>query len=234
MTSQTFTGNILNVVQKPQRLPNPNRCLDKSPLYRPSDSVTLFDSKLKQLIADMTVTMHAASGIGIAAPQVGVNQAIFIIDFPKPEENQRYRRLTNHSEFLAPVPSQLFINPIITKASDETVSFWHACLSCNGHPRGKIASYKWLEFKAQKPNGKIFEGRVEKMAAIIFQHEFRHLLGLTYLERATEVLDSETLFRAYDNGTMPFFSTEQGVDPHMIGDYQIGESMEEYQKRLFG
>lgn len=49
-------------------------------LETPGESVTVFDEKLKRLVADMFETMDAASGVGLAAPQVGVSRRLFVMD----------------------------------------------------------------------------------------------------------------------------------------------------------
>src|SRR5687767_15372317 len=50
------------------------------PLHAPADPVTRFDSELERLVNDMIETMYAAPGIGLAAPQVGLPQRIFVVD----------------------------------------------------------------------------------------------------------------------------------------------------------
>ena len=49
-------------------------------LETPGEPVTVFDAELKKLVADMFETMDAASGVGLAAPQVGVSQRLFVMD----------------------------------------------------------------------------------------------------------------------------------------------------------
>ena len=224
--------HTLPILQRPSRPPLANRLQDEHPLYRPAEIVTHFDAKLHELVAQMDATMVAAQGIGIAAPQVGACLAVFIIDFPDPLHHPRYQRLQKYREQLQPVAKQLFINPYITRASTEGISFWHACLSAQGLSRGKVATYPWIEYAAQDLEGQTFTGRLENMAAIIFQHEFRHLLGLMYCDQAREFLETETLFAAIDRGELDVFSTSLPEDPFMLGDYQIGETLTQYRARL--
>lgn len=51
-------------------------------MHRPQASVTAFDEALRSLVADMTATMYAADGVGLAACQIGVDQAVFVFDCP--------------------------------------------------------------------------------------------------------------------------------------------------------
>jgi len=51
-------------------------------MHRPARAVTTFDDELRTLAADMTATMHAADGVGLAACQIGVDLAIFVFDCP--------------------------------------------------------------------------------------------------------------------------------------------------------
>jgi peptide deformylase len=56
-------------------------------MHRPGRPVTTFDASLVELVADMTATMHAAEGVGLAACQIGVDLAVFVFDCPDAEGN---------------------------------------------------------------------------------------------------------------------------------------------------
>jgi peptide deformylase len=51
-------------------------------MHRPQQPVTAYDEELAQLVADMTATMYAADGVGLAACQIGVDRAVFVFDCP--------------------------------------------------------------------------------------------------------------------------------------------------------
>lgn len=177
---------------------------------------------LDDFIAGMYRTMNSAMGIGIAANQVGKNIQVFIIE-AKPG-HPRYR-------VLGAVPYGVFINPRIVHASAQRRNFWHGCLSAVGEKRGNVATYEWIDIEASAPNAEPIRARLEGLAAVIFQHEFRHMLGGTYLDRAMEYLDKPELDRKFDSGEAKFFEAADERLPLLIGDYQIGETLEDYYAR---
>ncbi|MDE4948973.1 peptide deformylase, partial [Francisella tularensis subsp. holarctica] len=80
------------------------------------------------------------------------------------------------------VPYQVCINPKMTKASKQRVSFWHGCLSALGENRGKLATYKEIEYEAYNQHGEKITVKLDSIAAVIFQHEFTHILGSVYVD----------------------------------------------------
>ncbi len=227
-----MSSSVLPILQRPDRNPAAKRLTDAHPLYRPVELVTQFDDTLRHLVDQMDASMMAAKGIGIAAPQVGSSTAVFILDFPDPLNHPRYKRMTQYAHRLQPVEKRVYINPYITLVSLETVTFWHACLSGQALPRGKVASYEWIEFVAQDMEGRPFSGRLENMAAIIFQHEFCHLLGLMYYDQTSVLMETEPLFAAVDAGEIEVFATGTPEDSHLLRGYHVGETLLEYQARL--
>ena len=80
-------------------------------LLRKAEPVTEFDTpELHALIEDMMETMHAAGGVGLAAPQIGVNLQLVLFGFKKSE---RYPDAP-------PVPETILINPVLTPLSDQS------------------------------------------------------------------------------------------------------------------
>src|SRR4051812_40383934 len=111
----------------------------------------------------MVATMHHEQGIGIAAPQVGLSQQIFIIeasiDFSRYPLLRKYPQIEN-------VKQQVFINPKITRVSEGSITYWHGCLSAKGLDRGLVRTYKTITFTAQDLDGKMFGGELASLAAI--------------------------------------------------------------------
>lgn len=199
-------------------------------LYTPAKPVTVFDKTLKEKVEDMIATMHQEQGIGIAAPQVGLNEAIFVIEASL--DSSRYPHLKKYPQ-LRDVGLQVFINPRITEASPETIAYWHGCLSAKDQNRGLVKTYKSLSFTAQDVEGRTFTGNLEFLAAIIFQHEFRHLLGTLYVDHAKEFMSISILQEKIKSGEIELYSenSENNI-PHLLSDYKVGESIEDYAKRL--
>ena len=64
-------------------------------LHAPSHPVTVFDEQLHALIADMVATMQAAEGVGLAAPQIGVDLSVFVYDCPDAEHQHQHGVICN-------------------------------------------------------------------------------------------------------------------------------------------
>jgi peptide deformylase len=175
--------------------------------------------ELKQYIDSMYAVMVRTAGVGIASNQLGKSLQIFMIE-AKPT-NPRYK-------VLGPVEKQVFINPVITKTSKKRKNFWHGCLSADGENRGNVATYEWVEYTCRNQKGEVRKGRLEGFAAVIFQHEFRHMLGGTYLDHANHFLPKEELDEKLDSGELPFFEAASDTLPLLIEGYTLGETIEEY------
>jgi len=124
-----------------QQIPANQKGREKNTLYlSPREIITeeFNTTKLNTFIDTMYSVMKRKSGVGIAANQIGKRLQIFIIEANA--DNPRYK-------VLGAVPKQIFINPVITKVSEKTKNFWHACLSAVGEKRGNVATYEWIEYK---------------------------------------------------------------------------------------
>ena len=106
-------------------------------LLRVAEPVTEFDTPaMRQLIADMFDTMHAANGAGLAAPQIGVNLQLVIYGFKR---NPRYPDAPQ-------VPETVLINPVLTPLSEEMEEAFEGCLSVPGM-RGSVPRYTRLRYE---------------------------------------------------------------------------------------
>lgn len=128
--------------------------------------------EVQQLIDDLIETVIEENGVGIAAPQVSVSQQIMIIaSRPSP----RYPSAPEMQ------PTAL-INPRIVDQSKELEKGWEGCLSVPGI-RGLVPRNTWVNVRYQDREGEWIESRYEGFLARIFQHEYDHLIGMTYLDR---------------------------------------------------
>lgn len=208
-----------------QHVPPNQKGRDLNALYLPPRTIRKeeFNSpKLEVLIDSMYSVMVKKSGVGIAANQLGKRLQIFIIEAKA--DNPRYN-------VLGPVQKQIFINPIITKTSSEKKNFWHGCLSAAGEKRGNVATYQWIEYQCQNQNGDVQIGRLEGFAAVIFQHEFRHLMNGTYLDIAKQFLPKAELDKKTESGQLPFFEIASDTLPLLINGYTIGKTLNEYHNK---
>lgn len=162
---------------------------DLAILKSKSSRVTVFDESLKRLADDMIETMHVASGVGIAAPQVGVLRRVLIV-----EESPEFETLEDGTRTIVS-PGQLLVmvNPEIIKHSEEDVTRFEGCLSLPGR-YGDVPRHAWVTVKYQDLEG--HEHRIRhapcdthKVGHIV-QHEIDHLNGILFTER---IVDLETL-----------------------------------------
>lgn len=123
--------------------------------------------KFQTLIDDMIETMYAASGIGIAAPQIGLSRRIIIAE-------------TGEHKPVA------FINPEITSKSWGTVTSEEGCLSVPGL-YGIVKRHKSVSAKALGRDGKPVLIKNKELLAIILQHEIDHLNGILFVDKAKHI-----------------------------------------------
>jgi len=215
-----------NGFQVVQQLPDSARSGSDNPLYLPPREISAdeFGSPELQLFVDsMYRVMSRTAGVGIAANQLGKRLQIFMIEAEA--DNPRY-------QVLGAVPKQVFINPKITAASKPLRNFWHGCLSAKGESRGNVATHAWIEYTCQNLDGSIRTGRLDGFAAVIFQHEFRHMLGGTYLDHANHRVPKPELDTLMASGALPFFEACADTVPLLISGYHLGESLTEYHQRV--
>jgi peptide deformylase len=163
---------------------------DYKTLKARSRAVRLPNPALRQLVADMFETMHAADGVGIAAPQVGIPQRLAVIAIvPRSEEGGPER---NGDEL--PVQRYVLANPMIVKASREHVTILDGCLSLPGW-YGEVPRAAWVTVDYQDLDGR--PQRLRKATGLLacaLQHEIDHLDGILFTER---IRDLATLKRYY-------------------------------------
>jgi peptide deformylase len=145
-------------------------------LLQRAEPVTEFDTPaMRELIADMFDTMHAANGAGLAAPQIGVNLQLVIFGF---KQNQRYPDAP-------PVPETVLINPVLTPLSQETAEDWEGCLSVPGL-RGVVPRWTRLRYEGRDQFGEPIDREVDGFHARVVQHECDHLAGILYPMRVRD------------------------------------------------
>ena len=141
-------------------------------LRKPSVELTADYPDLKKLIEDMFLTMAAADGCGLAAPQIGKNIRLFVVDCSawgeEDEACKDYRKA--------------FINPEIYEVSEETELFNEGCLSLPGlheDVRRPIAIRMRYLDENLEPHDELFDG----FRARVIQHEYDHLEGKVFTDR---------------------------------------------------
>jgi len=132
--------------------------------------------ELKAIVADMYETMHAANGVGLAAPQIGVDLRLMIFGFLA---NPRYPEAL-------PVPVTTLINPWIEILTEETEEDWEGCLSVPGM-RGMVPRATRIRYGGLLEDGTELAREAEGFHARVFQHEFDHLNGVLYPQRIRDM-----------------------------------------------
>ncbi|MGH8131801.1 MAG: peptide deformylase [Steroidobacteraceae bacterium] len=138
--------------------------------------VTRFDAQLAALVGDMQDTMRAASGAGIAAPQIGVSARVVIFEL---QDNPRYPHL-------APVPYTVLVNPLVTPLTTEQDEGWEGCLSVPGM-RGLVPRFRRLRYQGFDLHGAPLDRTVDGFHARVVQHEVDHLDGVLFPQRVRDL-----------------------------------------------
>jgi peptide deformylase len=133
-------------------------------LHKVAKPVTVFDHRLKKLVADMAETMYEAPGVGLAASQVDVHEQLVVIDTSETHDDLR-----------------VFINPQITWASPEKQVYDEGCLSVPGIYDG-VERPARVKVRALDLHGKPFEIEADGLLAVCIQHEMDHLKGKVFVE----------------------------------------------------
>jgi len=131
-----------------------------------------FDVSLKQLIKDMEETMHAHDGIGLAAPQVKADLALFVTQVP----------VETGPDTTSPGRFRVFINPKILEHSDEEWLRGEACLSI---PKvfGTVSRPMRIKVEATDIDGKTFIEEFSGLEARAIMHENDHINGVLFIDR---------------------------------------------------
>jgi peptide deformylase len=141
-----------------------------SPILRKqARPVKRFTAALERVVSDMFETMHAAHGVGLAAPQIGLSVRIAII-------HRGDTRLT-------------LINPVILSRSERELMQDEMCLSIPGIMGLNVPRAASVKVQAQRLDGEFFTVTLSDMLARIAQHEIDHLNGILFPDRLTSSRD---------------------------------------------
>ena len=140
-------------------------CLDPHPtLRKPAEPIDAFTKQLRRVATDMIDTMHAHDGVGLAAPQIGLNIQLFVANASR----QRGEEL-------------IVTNPIIAMTQGRA-AIVEGCLSVPNLWE-RVARAARVRIIGQDMWGKPMACEADGLLAIIFQHEIDHLQGRLFLDR---------------------------------------------------
>lgn len=153
-------------------------------LRQPARALTpeeILSAPVQELIASMFETMHAAPGVGLAAPQIGVPLQLAVIEDPR-EFIEKLPPDQVAERLRAPVAPHTIVNPRLTVEDAATAAFFEGCLSLTGFtaivPRALAVRVECLNERAEPVTI-----RARGWYARILQHEIDHLHGTLYIDR---------------------------------------------------
>lgn len=177
-------------------------------LREPSKEVHKVSSKIKDLVKDLLDTMYSQNGVGLAAPQIGVNYRVFVIDVSSGDE---------------PLNPMVFINPKFIKKTGAFESE-EGCLS---FPEvfTKVRRYKNVTIKALDGKGRSFilEANGGTLLTKALQHEYDHLDGILFIDHARNIDDANEKLTKYN---LPNVEQEK-----LISEPELEKEIEESQKQ---
>jgi peptide deformylase len=133
-------------------------------------AVKNIDGEVEKLVQDLVETMYAAPGVGLAAPQVGSDQRVIVLDTDAENPGKRLLKL---------------INPVIVERQGHIV--WEeGCLSVFDFT-AEVNRAKWVLVKAWTPEQKEIEIEGEDLLAVALQHEIDHLEGKLFIDRISRL-----------------------------------------------
>jgi len=149
-------------------------------LRQPSKEVHKVSQKIKMLVEDLLDTMYKENGVGLAAPQIGENYRVFVIDVSTGDQ---------------PLNPMVFINPKIIKKSGACISH-EGCLS---FPEAftDVRRYANVMVKAMDRNGRSFilEAKDGTLLARAIQHEFDHLDGILFIDHSINRFEADEVLK---------------------------------------
>ena len=163
-------------------------------LRQKSKEISKISKKIKTLAEDMIDTMYKNNGVGLAAPQVGENIRMFVIDVSEPKE---------------PYNPIVFINPKIIKKEGAT----HEKEGCLSFPNAfvDVRRYSYVKVKAVNLSGKpfIMEAKDGSLLARAIQHENDHLDGILFIDHSRNVFEA---IKALEENNLPPIQKEKMID----------------------
>ncbi|CAB9500495.1 Peptide deformylase [Seminavis robusta] len=175
-TTRLFSKSLENEVDPGQvegtdlrivKYPHPSLRAENEEI-QPSE---LKDGSIAQLAKEMFLYMYEAEGVGLAAPQVGVNKRFMV-----------YNQSGDKTRWLDEI---VMVNPRIVEYSEAKETDEEGCLSFPDMS-GDVERSKWIKVEALNLRGKKLKRKFTGWEARIFQHEYDHLDGVVYIDRLSE------------------------------------------------
>ena len=134
---------------------------------------------LQQLITSMYETMYNASGVGLAAPQIGLSIRVFVVDSSPFSVDDKY---TEEQKIELKNFKKTFINPIITQENGDDWSFDEGCLSIP-YIREPIFRKSNIKIEYYNEDFKFIKESYSGLLARVIQHEYDHIEGVLFTDK---------------------------------------------------
>jgi peptide deformylase len=165
----------LDIAVEKKKLKNPPlklHFLGEQVLRQPAKRITKIDDELRQLVRKMLQTMYSEDGIGLAAPQIGIQKQLIVIDCD-PENST--------------TPPLVLVNPTIKQVSKELCLAQEGCLSI---PKVflDVKRPKVVEIGYKDEYGRPHTLKANELLSRCIQHEIDHLSGVVFVDRVENIL----------------------------------------------
>lgn len=167
MKEEVDPGKVANTDLRLVKYPHPS-------LRANNEEISLKEiesGSIGKLAKEMFLVMYAAEGIGLAAPQVGINKRLMV-----------YNESGDKSKWLQEI---VLLNPKIVEYSTAKDTMQEGCLSFPGM-NGDVQRSKWIKVEALSLKGKKIKKKFKGFEARIFQHEYDHIEGTVYIDRLSK------------------------------------------------
>jgi peptide deformylase len=141
-------------------------------LRRQCRPVTEFGEELLRYSQEMVPVLHAEGGVGLAAPQVGLDEHFFIVILNVDDEDREEDEIV------------LMANVEILETSRREIDFEEGCLSVPGL-RADVTRPEWVRISFQDQSGERVELETDGMLARVIQHENDHCMGILFVDRVS-------------------------------------------------
>ena len=140
-------------------------------LLKQSVKIKKIDTEVKTIAEDLVDTMYSAEGVGLAAPQIGINKRIFVMDCNDGQEKREY---------------VIVINPEVISSSEELKTYKEGCLSIPEITEEVVRPEK-VQVNYEDLSGKLKTEKLEGLWATCFQHELDHLNGILFVDHLSRL-----------------------------------------------
>lgn len=148
------------------KYPHPSLRAENADVILPDEQ-----ESITELSKEMLKIMYAAQGVGLAAPQIGVNKRLLV-----------YNPTGDSKKWM---DETILVNPRIVEYSDAKDEEIEGCLSFPDM-QGEVIRSKWIKVEAMTPKGRKIKKKYKGWEARIFQHEYDHLDGTVYTDRLSD------------------------------------------------